>query len=371
MNILVAFGTRPEAIKLFPVIHALKKDPYFNVSVCVTGQHRQILDQVLRIADIEPDFDLDIMRSNQTLSQLTARILCGFNDVLEEARPDRVMVQGDTTTAMAAGIAAFYRKIPVDHVEAGLRSGNIYSPWPEEINRKVVGTLASLHFAPTPRAANALICENVPRERIFVTGNTVIDALLQTRRRIGEFKDIRNSLDAQLPDPGDNRHIVLVTAHRRENFDGGIERIATALLSLAAREDVLIVFPVHPNPNVLEPMRALLGNHPRIRLLPPQEYVPFVYLLSRCDFVLTDSGGVQEEAPALGKPVIVMRDTTERPEGVEAGTALLVGTDPRKITDEGFRLLADRQHYQRMSRAHNPFGDGRASQRILDVLAAE
>lgn len=371
MNVLVTFGTRPEAIKLFPVIHALRDDPNFNVTVCVTAQHREILDQVLSVAEIDPDVDLDIMQPNQSLPQMTSRILTGFDDVLRKVEPDRVMVQGDTTTAMAATLASFYRKIPVDHVEAGLRSGDIYSPWPEEVNRKMVGAIASLHFAPTALAAEALIRENVPSDRVFVTGNTVIDALLQVRSRIGEFDEVSRQLDPELPHPADNRHIVLVTAHRRENFDGGMERIAAALLVLAAREDVLVVFPVHPNPNVVEPMRMKLGDHPRIRLLPPQEYVPFVYLLSRCHFVLTDSGGVQEEAPALGKPVIVMRDTTERPEGVTAGTALLVGTDPRKIAAEGLRLLNDRQHYLKMSRAHNPFGDGRASQRIVDVLAGE
>jgi UDP-N-acetylglucosamine 2-epimerase (non-hydrolysing) len=371
MNILVAFGTRPEAIKLFPVIHALKNDPDFNVTVCVTAQHREILDQVLKVAQIEPDVDLDIMQPNQTLPQMTARILRGFDSVLEKTTPDRVMVQGDTTTAMAVGITSYYRKIPVDHVEAGLRSGDIYSPWPEEVNRKVVGTLASLHFAPTARAADALIRENVPRNRVFVTGNTVIDALLKTRARIGDFDNVQTAIDCHLPSPGDNRQIVLVTAHRRENFDGGMERIAAALRVIAEREDVLVIFPVHPNPNVIGPMRAALGDHPRIRLIPPQEYVPFVYLLSRSHIVLTDSGGVQEEAPALGKPVIVMRDTTERPEGIEAGTALLVGTDPRRIADEGLRLLSDRAHYLKMSRAHNPFGDGNASQRIIDVLATE
>lgn len=371
MNILVAFGTRPEAIKLFPVIHALRRDSGFKVTVCVTAQHRQMLDQVLEIADIEPDVDLDIMRPNQTLPEMTSRILQGFDEVLGKVMPDRVMVQGDTTTAMAAALSSFYRKIPVDHIEAGLRSGDIYSPWPEEVNRKVVGSIASLHFAPTVRAAEALLKENVPRERIFITGNTVIDALLDTQKRIDEFSDIRDALDSQLPDHEDNRHIVLVTAHRRENFDGGMNRIAAALLKIVEREDVLAVFPVHPNPNVLGPMRAKLGDHPRIRLLPPQEYVPFVHLLSRCHLVLTDSGGVQEEAPALGKPVLVMRNTTERPEGVEAGTALLVGTDPHLIAREALRLLTDRQHYLRMSRAHNPFGDGQASQRIIDILTKE
>ena len=371
MNILVTFGTRPEAIKLFPVIHALKRERDFNVTVCVTAQHREMLDQVLDIADIEPDLDLDIMRPNQTLPEMTSRIIRGFDEVLSEVAPDRVMVQGDTTTAMAAALSAFYRKIPVDHVEAGLRSGDIYSPWPEEVNRKVVGSIASLHFAPTVRAAESLMRENVPRDRIFVTGNTVIDALLQTKQRIDEQPALPNYADQGLPDEDDNRRIILVTAHRRENFDGGMERIAAALLKIVESEDVLALFPVHPNPNVLGPIQAMLGNHPRIRLLPPQDYVPFVRLLSRNYLVLTDSGGVQEEAPALGKPVLVMRDTTERPEGVEAGTALLVGTDPSLIAREALRLLHDRQHYLRMSRAHNPFGDGHASERIIDVLSNE
>jgi UDP-N-acetylglucosamine 2-epimerase (non-hydrolysing) len=289
--------------------------------------------------------------------------------VLTETRPDRVLVQGDTTTAMAAALSAYYHKIPVDHVEAGLRSGDIYSPFPEEVNRKFVGSLASWHFAPTARAADALIRENISPDRVIVTGNTVIDALLETEKRIGSFTDIKNQIDRQLPARGDNRRIVLVTAHRRENFDGGMDRIASSLLKLAENEDLLIVYPVHPNPNVRDLMHAALGNHPRIRLLPPLEYVPFVYLLSRCNFVLTDSGGVQEEAPALGKPVLVMRDTTERPEGIDAGTARLVGTDPHRIYSEAMRLLRDRTHYEKMSRAHNPFGDGHASERILDVLA--
>lgn len=369
MNILVAMGTRPEAIKLFPVIHALKREPNFDVTVCVTAQHREMLDQVLSIAGIEPDIDLNIMRPNQSLPQVTSRILGGLDEVLQETAPDRVMVQGDTTTAMAAALSAFYRKIPVDHVEAGLRSGDIYSPFPEEVNRKVVGSIASWHFAPTARAAEALIRENVSPERIFVTGNTVIDALLETEKRIGDYADVQRQIDEQLPDRGDNRKIILVTAHRRENFDGGMQQIASALLKLAENEDVLVVFPVHPNPNVRQHMESALGDHPRIRLLPPLEYVPFVYLLSRCHFVLTDSGGVQEEAPALGKPVLVMRATTERPEGVDAGTALLVGTDPQRIVSQATQLLRDRRHYDRMSRAHNPFGDGNASRRIIDVLA--
>jgi UDP-N-acetylglucosamine 2-epimerase (non-hydrolysing) len=371
MNILVAFGTRPEAIKLFPVIHELQQDVDFDVTVCVTAQHREMLDQVLKIANIEPDVDLDIMRPNQTLPEITARILSSFDETLERFSPDRVIVQGDTTTAMAAALCAYYRKIPVDHVEAGLRSGDIYSPFPEEVNRKMVGSIASLHFAPTVRAAEALIRENVPTERVFITGNTVIDALLETKERIADFSDVRKMIDSHLPDRGENRNIVLVTAHRRENFDGGIQEIAAAILKLAEREDTLLVFPVHPNPNVIGPIRTLLGDHPRVRLLPPLEYLPFVYLLSRCHFVLTDSGGVQEEAPALGKPVLVMRNTTERPEGIDAGTALLVGTDSGRIVREAERLLNDRHHYGKMSRAHNPFGDGKASRRIVDVLAQE
>jgi UDP-N-acetylglucosamine 2-epimerase (non-hydrolysing) len=371
MNILVAFGTRPEAIKLFPVIHELQQDIDFNVTVCVTAQHREMLDQVLDIAKIKPDVDLNLMRANQTLPEITSRILSGFDGVLAKYAPDRVIVQGDTTTAMAAALSSYYRKIPVDHVEAGLRSGDIYSPFPEEVNRKMVGSIASLHFAPTARAAESLIRENVPVDRVFVTGNTVIDALLETKERVTEFSEVQEIIDEQLPKKGENRKVILVTAHRRENFDGGIQEIASAILKLAERDDTLLVFPVHPNPNVSGPMQALLGDHPNIRLLPPLEYVPFVYLLSRCHFVLTDSGGVQEEAPALGKPVLVMRNTTERPEGIDAGTALLVGTASERIFGEATRLLDDRRHYGQMSRAHNPFGDGKASRRIVDVIAQE
>jgi UDP-N-acetylglucosamine 2-epimerase (non-hydrolysing) len=371
VRILVVFGTRPEAIKLFPVIQALKRQPQFEVTVCVTAQHREMLDQVLDVAQLDPDIDLDLMRPNQTLPEVTSRILTTLDDAMSEVSPHRVMVQGDTTTAMAAALSAFYRKIPVDHVEAGLRSGDIYAPWPEEVNRKIVGSIASLHFAPTPRAAEALIHENVPKERVFVTGNTVVDALLDVESRIDDFADVRETIDGQLPDRGENRKIVLVTAHRRENFDGGMQRIASAIRSIVSRDDTIVVYPLHPNPNVQGPMRELLGDHPRIRLMAPLDYVPFVYLLSRAHFVLTDSGGVQEEAPALGKPVLVMRDTTERPEGVEAGTALLVGTETERIIAEATRLLDDPLHYGRMSRAHNPFGDGQASRRITNILTRE
>ena len=371
MKILVVFGTRPEAIKQFPVIYALREDPLFQVEVCVTAQHREMLDQVLQIADLTPDYDLDLMKPNQGLVEVTGRSLSGMDGVIARSAPDRIMVQGDTTTAMTAALSAFYRKVPVDHVEAGLRSGDIYSPFPEEMNRKVVGSIAALHFAPTARSADALARENLPRERIFVTGNTVIDALLDIRRRIDKHAWLREAIDGSMLEAAESRRIVLVTSHRRENFDGGIERITSAVKTIAAREDIYVVFPVHPNPNVREPVRAALGGHPRIKLLPPLEYVPFVHVLSHCHLVLTDSGGIQEEAPALGKPVLVMRENTERPEGVDAGTSLLVGTEPERIVTEVFRLLDDGAHYGRMSRAHNPFGDGRASQRIRDILKAQ
>lgn len=363
MNILVAFGTRPEAIKLFPVIHALKRDADFDVTVCVTAQHRQLLDQVLEIANIEPDLDLDIMQPNQTLPEMTSRILRRFDDVLASVAPDRVMVQGDTTTAMAAALSAYYRKIPVDHVEAGLRSGDIYSPWPEEANRKVIGAVASLHFAPTVRAAEALIRENVPRERIFVTGNTVIDALLQTKRHLDEQPRLPNGAQTLLPDPGDNRHIILVTAHRRENFDGGMERIAAALLQIVERKDVLAIFPVHPNPNVVGPMRAMLGSHPRVRLLSPQDYVPFVHLLSRSHLVLTDSGGVQEEASALGVACFTLRPNTERPVTISHGTNVLLGDDPATITGVAPSIWGH-------TPSAIPLWDGHAAERVADVLVA-
>ncbi len=372
MKVLVVFGTRPEAIKLFPVIYALREDPSFDVKICVTAQHRQMLDQVLDIAELKPDFDLDLMKPNQSLVDVTARILSGMDGVIARCQPDRIIVQGDTTTAMTTALSGFYRKVPVDHVEAGLRSGNIYSPWPEELNRKVVGSIASLHFAPTARAADSLVRENLPAERIFVTGNTVIDALLDVKRRIDKFQWVRDAVNGSMLRAAQGRRIVLVTSHRRENFDGGIERIATAIAQIAAaREDCHIIFPVHPNPNVQEPVRATLGDHPQVTLLPPLEYVPFVHALSHCHMVLTDSGGIQEEAPALGKPVLVMRENTERPEGIDAGTARLVGTEPERIVSETLRLLDDAAHYGRMSRAHNPFGDGKASQRIRDILKSE
>ena len=366
-NVLVLFGTRPEAIKLFPVVARLRAEKDINVIVCVTAQHREMLDQVLKVANITPDIDLNLMTVDQSLDQLSARILLAVGEVLDRARPDRLVIQGDTTTAMAGSLAAYYRRVPVSHVEAGLRSGNIYSPWPEEVNRKIVSAIADQHFAPTKRAAQALTKENVPPDRIHVTGNTVVDALLATKRLIDSDFELASRWNyLRLRHKG--RRIILVTSHRRENFGVGMNNIADALLKILEREDVAVVLPLHPNPNVREVLGSRLVNHPRMELISPQEYVDFVGLLSLSYLVLTDSGGIQEEAPSLGKPVLVMRDTTERPEAIEARTALLVGADCGQIVSETIRLLDDPHHYSIMSRAHNPFGDGRASDRIVKVM---
>jgi len=326
-----------------------------------------MLDQVLKVANISPDIDLDLMTVNQSLDQLSARILVAVGRVLDQTMPDRLLIQGDTTTAMASALAAFYRRVPVSHVEAGLRSRNIYSPWPEEVNRKIVSVIADQHFAPTQRAARALMEENVPADQIHITGNTVVDALLATKKLIDSDCKLAsrwNDLKARHK----NRHIILVTSHRRENFGSGMNNIADALLTILEREDVAVVLPLHPNPNVTEILGSRLANHPRMELIAPQEYIDFVGLLSMAYLVLTDSGGIQEEAPSLGKPVLVMRDTTERPEAIEAGTALLVGANSGQIVSETMRLLNDREHYLAMSRAHNPYGDGRASERIAKVI---
>jgi len=366
-NIFVLFGTRPEAIKLFPVINRLRTEKGVNVTVCVSAQHREMLDQVLKVTNIVPDIDLDLMEANQSLDQLSARILLAAGEALDRVRPDRLVVQGDTATAMLGSLAAYYRRIPVSHVEAGLRSGNIYAPWPEEVNRKIVGTIADQHFAPTKRAAEMLMKENVPRERVHVTGNTVVDALLATKKLIDLDPELSGRWD-DLKRRHRDRRIILVTSHRRENFGTGMNNIADALLKILEREDVVAVLPLHPNPNVRDILGTRLADHPRMELISPQEYVDFVGLLSLSYLALTDSGGVQEEAPTLGKPVLVMRDTTERPEGIEAGTALLVGTSCSRIVSETMRLLDDPHHYSTMSRAHNPFGDGRASDRIAEVM---
>ncbi|MFM9977269.1 MAG: non-hydrolyzing UDP-N-acetylglucosamine 2-epimerase [Sphingomonadaceae bacterium] len=366
LKILTIFGTRPEAIKLFPVIDALLTAPGIDVRVCVTAQHRAMLDQILALTGIVPDHDLDLMQPGQTLDGLTAALLTGIGRVLDVEQPDRVVVQGDTATAMVGALAAYYRKIPVSHVEAGLRSGDIHHPWPEEVNRKIVATIADQHFAPTATAADALRRERVAERTIYETGNTVIDALLATRTRLDADPALCARTDAVIARFAGKR-IIAVTTHRRENFEA-MAGIAGAITRIAARGDVGIVFPVHPNPNVRAAMGGLADN-PAIALTDPLDYPDFVRLLARCDIVLTDSGGVQEEAPTFGKPVIVMRETTERPEGITAGTARLVGTDPDAIVAAVSELLDDRQAYAAMAQAHSPFGDGHAAARIVKVIA--
>ncbi|KPP94391.1 non-hydrolyzing UDP-N-acetylglucosamine 2-epimerase [Erythrobacter sp. HL-111] len=368
-RILVTFGTRPEAIKMFPVVNALARTGRFDVRVAVTAQHREMLDQVLAIAGIEPDIDLDLMEPGQSLDDLAARILTRFGEALDAQKPDRVLVHGDTLTTMMATLACYFRRIPVGHVEAGLRSGDIYAPWPEEVNRKVTGAIADLHFAPTEAAAAALRAENVAPAAIHVTGNTVIDALFAARAKLAADRSLAPQL-AQLRTRFAGRRIVAVTAHRRENFGAGMERIAAALVRLAAREDVAVIYPVHPNPNVTGVMRPALSGICNIALIEPLDYLGFVAMMEASDLVLTDSGGVQEEAPSLGKPVLVMRETTERPEGVAAGTARLVGTDTGRIVAETTRLLDDPAAYEAMAKAHNPYGDGTAAVRIAGIVAA-
>lgn len=369
MKILCVFGTRPEAIKLFPVIHALRATPGVDVRVCVTAQHRALLDQVLEIAGIVPDIDLDVMTPDQTLDGLTATLIVALGKAFDAEKPDRVLVHGDTLTTMVASLAAYYRKIPVAHVEAGLRSGDIHHPWPEEVNRRVVACIADMNFAPTQGAADALLAEGRDPAGIYVTGNTVIDALLATKARIDAEPALAAGLDA-LATRFAGKRIVAVTSHRRENFGGGMEAIAGAVRDIAARDDVAVIFPVHPNPNVRGVMDAALADLPNVALIDPLDYPHFVRLLDMSHIVLTDSGGVQEEAPSLGKPVLVMRETTERPEGVAAGTAKLVGTDRARIVGQVFALLDDEGAYAAMARAHNPFGDGQASGRIAGVVGA-
>ena len=369
-KILVIFGTRPEAIKLFPVVAALKADPRFTAVVCVSAQHRQMLDQVLAIAGLVPDHDLDLMKPDQSLDALTAALLTGLGLVMDLEKPDRVIVQGDTATAMCGALAAYYRKIPVDHVEAGLRSGNIYHPWPEEVNRKIIGTIASLHFAPTAVSAAALNAENIDPARVHVTGNTVIDALHWVTQRITATPELVSGL-AELERRFAGKRIIGVTSHRRENFGGGMEAIAEAIRRIASRPDVAVIFPVHLNPNVRAVMNAALGGLDNVALIEPLDYPHFARLLSLAEIMLTDSGGVQEEAPALGKPVLVMRETTERPEGVAAGTARLVGTETAVIVTEMFKLLDDKAAYETMARAHNPFGDGQTARRIVELIGNE
>ena len=362
-RILIVFGTRPEAIKLAPVIRMLKTNPNLRVRVISTGQHREMLDQVLEIFGILPDHDLGVMTAGQTLPELTERLLSLLDPVIAEEAPDALLVQGDTTTAFAAALAAFYRRIPVGHVEAGLRTNDRYAPFPEEVNRRLVGVLASWHFAPTERARAALLREGNVDEDIVVTGNTVIDALQYV---------LATTKPPPSPIPETGRRLVLVTAHRRESFGRPFEAICRAIRRVAEEHmDVDVCYPVHMNPEVRAPVQRILAGRPRIHLLEPLDYVAFLHLLSRADIVLTDSGGIQEEAPALGKPVLVMRDETERPEAVDAGVAKLVGTDEDRIVACVARLLADRSAYETMARATNPFGDGRASECILAFLRAK
>jgi UDP-N-acetylglucosamine 2-epimerase (non-hydrolysing) len=368
-RLLLTFGTRPEAIKMAPLVRILKNGSGFDCAVCVTGQHREMLDQVMRLFDIEADFDLNVMKRGQDLYDLSSSIMLGMRGVLDEFKPDLVLVHGDTTTTMATSLAAYYRRTPVGHVEAGLRTGNLLSPWPEEANRKLTGVLAAVHFAPTPLAQANLLAEGVAPDRIRVTGNTVIDALLLVRDRLATDVDLCRAIDAGLPQIAPGRRIVLVTGHRRESFGGGFERICRALARVArARPEVEIVYPVHMNPSVREPVERLLSGIENVRLIEPLEYLPFVRLMDRSYIIVTDSGGIQEEAPSLGKPVLVMRDTTERQEAVEAGTVRLVGTDEALIAGGIEQLLDDQDLYRAMSRRTNPYGDGMACRRIEAAL---
>ena len=371
MKTLCVFGTRPEAIKMAPLALALAADERFEAKVCVTGQHREMLDQVLGLFEIQPDFDLNIMRPGQDLTDVTSAILQGMKGVFAEFKPDMVLVHGDTATTFAASLAAYYQQIPVAHVEAGLRTGNLYSPWPEEANRKLTGALANLHFAPTSNSQENLLREGVAPDSIVVTGNTVIDALLDVVNRLDQDSALYAKAAAPTAFLDASRKLILVTGHRRESFGGGFERICQALVEVAQQHpDVDIVYPVHLNPNVREPVNRLLTGIDNIHLIEPLDYLPFVHLMSRAHIILTDSGGIQEEAPSLGKPVLVMRDTTERPEAVAAGTVKLVGTEAASIVRELNRLLLDQDAYKAMSYAHNPYGDGQACQRILDALLA-
>ncbi len=371
MKILSVFGTRPEAIKMAPVVRALANSRLFESKVCVTAQHRQMLDQVLRLFSIVPDFDLDLMKPGQDLSDITSNVLLGMRGVFSKWRPDYVLVHGDTTTTLATSLAAYYARIPVGHVEAGLRTGDIYSPWPEEMNRRITGAISQIHFAPTEAARVNLLREGVTREAVHVTGNTVIDALLDVIHRLRSDAELNASMEQHFQFLDSNRRLILVTGHRRENFGAGFENICTAIQIISERRDVEIVYPVHLNPNVREPVMRLLENRANVHLIEPLDYLPFVYLMDRAYILLTDSGGVQEEAPSLGKPVLVMRNTTERPEAVEAGTVRLVGTNKETIVTETCRLMDDLAKYERMSCAYNPYGDGGAAHRIVNLLSKE
>ncbi len=369
MKILCVFGTRPEAIKMAPVVKALKVAPGIQSELCVTAQHRTMLDQVLNLFEITPKFDLNIMRQNQNLTHITNAVLTGLGNVLDQYQPDRILVHGDTTTTFAAALAAFYRKIPVGHVEAGLRTGNVMAPWPEEMNRRLCDNIADIYFAPTEKAAENLLKEGHSQKNIYITGNTVIDSLFEVSRRIKEDPSLQNNLAKMFSYLDQSRKLILVTGHRRENFGQGFENICHALAQIAKRKDVQILYPVHLNPNVCEPVNRILVSEKNVFLIEPLDYLPFIYLLNRSYIVITDSGGIQEEAPSLGKPVLVLRDVSERPEAIEAGTVKLVGTKGNIIIQECIKLLDDKRSYTLMSKANNPYGDGKASKRIVDVLS--
>lgn len=368
-KVLTVFGTRPEAIKMAPLVKKLSSTEGIDSKVCVTAQHRQMLDQVLDLFEINPDYDLNIMKPGQNLSSITSEILKNIEPILQEYKPDLILVHGDTSTTFATALAAYYQRIAVGHVEAGLRTGDIYSPWPEEANRKLTGVLANLHFAPTKNSQENLLRESVDKETVHITGNTVIDALLWVRKKLEIDNNLNQSLRDRFPYLRDEARMVLITGHRRENFGDGFERICAAIRSLAIDfSDVDFVYPVHLNPNVREPVGRLLKGLANVHLIEPQDYLPFVYLMTRSHIILTDSGGIQEEAPSLGKPVLVMRDTTERPEAVAAGTVRLVGTDDKKIIETMTTLLTNEIEYNRMSVANNPYGDGKACDRIVNII---
>lgn len=369
MKVLTVFGTRPEAIKMAPLVHVLARRKGFDARVCVTAQHRQMLDQVLELFDIVPDFDLDLMREGQTLGDLTSGILQSIGTVYDRWQPDAVLVHGDTTTTLAASLAAFYRYIPVGHVEAGLRTGNVWSPWPEELNRRVTDAVASWLFAPTEQAMHNLLSEGAPSSQLVLTGNTVIDALLQVKGRLDNDLALTRRMLSRYPFLDPARRMILVTGHRRESFGDPFRHFCEALRQVARlHPDLQLVYPVHLNPNVREPVHSILGDESNVHLIDPQDYLPFVFLMSRAYLVITDSGGIQEEAPALGKPVLVTRETTERPEALLAGTARLVGTRSERIVAEVDKLLTSRAEYELMAHASNPYGDGHASEKIADAL---
>jgi UDP-N-acetylglucosamine 2-epimerase (non-hydrolysing) len=367
-KILIVFGTRPEAIKMAPLVNELKKNKYFNVAVCVTAQHREMLDQVLSLFGIHPEYDLNIMKAGQNLADITSKVLYGLQNVIQDFKPDRLLVHGDTTTTFAASLASFYKQIPIAHIEAGLRTGDLYSPWPEEANRKLTSVLTDLHFAPTELSKQNLIKENIDASKIVVTGNTVIDALLSVRDKIYQDETCQKKYKQKFSFIDQNKKLILVTGHRRESFGSGFEDICHSLAEISYRDDIQICYPVHLNPNVREPVKRILSTKKNIYLIDPLDYMPFIYLMDKAHIILTDSGGIQEEAPSLGKPVLVMRNTTERPEAIEAGTVKLVGTDKKSIIKNINELLDNTDAYKKMSFAHNPYGDGKACQRIIGKL---